>query len=268
MKVNNKIIAVTGGGSGIGRELVLQLVQKGARVAAIDINPDGLAETRSLAGEGKGRISLHRVDVADQEAVKALPEQIKSEHGAVDGLVNNAGIIQPFVSINELDDAIIEKVLKINLYGQIYLTKAFLPHLLARDEAHIVNVSSMGGFFPFRGQTLYGASKAAVKLFTEGLFLELQGTRVKATVVFPGAIDTSITQNSNVGLDLTRAREKVPFKPLSPQKAARQIISAMEKNKFQAFIGIDAKAMDFLYRIAPLWAAKIMNRIMDAVIPA
>ena len=210
MKVNNKVFTVTGGGSGIGRALVLKLANKGARVAAIDMNEVTLKETCNLAGGYNDRISLHVMNVSDRSAVVSLPETIIAAHGAVDGLINNAGIIQPFVRFNDLDSDDIERVLNYNLYGQIHMTKAFLPYLLERPEAHVVNISSMGGFFPVPGQTLYGASKAAVKLLTEGLYAELIGTNVKVTVVFPGAVDINIAQNSGVVLEAeTRIKHKV-----------------------------------------------------------
>jgi NAD(P)-dependent dehydrogenase (short-subunit alcohol dehydrogenase family) len=267
MKVNNKVIVVTGGGSGIGRELVLQLVQKGATVAAGDINPDSLEQTKTLAGENQGRISLHKLDVSNKDSVNRFLEEVLASHGAVDGLINNAGVIQPFMTVNDLDDNAIERVLHVNLYGQIYTTKAFLPHLLTRDVAHIVNISSMGGFFPFRGQTLYGASKAAIKLFTEGLYTELIDSNVKVTVVFPGSIDTNITRNSNVALDIMEAKNKLPFSPLPPQKAAQKIISGMEHDKFQVYVGTDSKVMNLLYKLNPRWSAKLVDRVMKAVLP-
>jgi short-subunit dehydrogenase len=268
MKANQKVIAVTGGGSGIGRELVLHLLKKGAEVAAIDINLDGLKETQNLAGENKDKVSLHVVDVTDKEAVATLPKAILEQHGAIDGIINNAGIIQPFVPISQLEHKTMDKVVNINFFGQINLTKAFLPYLMDREEAHIVNISSMGGFFPFQGQTLYGASKAAVKLFTEGLYVELKDTPVKVTVVFPGAIDTAITKNSDVDMDIDKAREETGFKPLPPEKAAEQIVDGMERDKFQVFVGPDSKAMNLLYRLNPKWAVKLMSRVMNSVMPA
>lgn len=267
MKVRDKVIAVTGAGSGMGRALTLALLDRGAYVAAIDINPDSLAKTRSLAGEYKDRISLHTVDVTDLKAVESLADAILEAQGVIDGLINNAGIIQPFISVEELDYQTIDKVLNINLYGQIYMTKSFLPYLKARETAHIVNISSMGGFFPFHRQTLYGASKGAVKMFSEGLFLDLHDSGIKVTVVFPGAIDTNITRNSKVDLDMDSARERIPFKPLLPKKAAQKIIQGMEHDKYQVFVGVDSKAMNALYRINPIWAVKLMNQIMNKVIP-
>ena len=192
MKMQNKVIVVTGAGSGIGRALTLKLVAMGAKVAAVDLNPDTLAETVNLAGSNKRKISTHIVNVSDKGAVDNLPQAVINAHGTVDGLINNAGIIQPFVKLADLDDKIIERVLNVNLYGVIYMTRAFLPHLLKRPEAHITNVSSMGGFFPVPGQTIYGASKAAVKLMTEGLYAELIDTNVGVTVVFPGVLEPKL----------------------------------------------------------------------------
>jgi len=156
MKVQNKVIVVTGGGSGMGRELVLNLLAKGARVAAVDVNEATLRETAQLSENNNVRLSLHIVNITDKDAVASLPEQVISKHGTVDGLINNAGIIQPFVRVNELDYAAIERVMNVNFYGTLYMTKAFLPHLLTRPEAHIVNVSSMGGSAGSRAKHLRG----------------------------------------------------------------------------------------------------------------
>ena len=188
MKVQGKVIVVTGGGNGIGRELALLLLRKGAKVAAVDISEKGLQETAELAGDLKTKISTHVVNITDREAVAALPQKVIATHGVIDGLINCAGIIQKFVRVKDLTLADIDRVMNVNFYGTVNMTIAFLTHLLSRPEAHLVNVSSMGGFLPVPGQTIYGASKAAVKLFTEGLYSELLDTPVQVTVVFPGAM--------------------------------------------------------------------------------
>lgn len=268
MKVMNKVLVVTGGGSGIGRALVLKLLASGARVAAVDLNEDTLQETVELAGQYKDKVSVHVLSVSDREAVAALPDNVIAAHGTVDGLINNAGIIQPFVRLNDLKFEAIERVLNVNLYGVIYMTKAFLPHLLARPVAHIVNVSSMGGFFPVPGQTLYGASKAGVKLLTEGLYAELLNTNIKVTVVFPGAIATNITQNSGLSLPAAAgdATRKLPM--TSPENAADLIIKGMEQDKFQVYVGNDARFMNFLYRLNPKFATRFMFNQMKGLLPA
>ena len=266
MKPTNKVIVVTGAGSGMGRALVLALLKRGARVVAVDLNESTLKETVALAGAA-GKVSAHVVNVSDRQAVEALPAEVIAAHGAVDGIINNAGIIQPFVRMNDLQYDAIERVLNVNHYGVIYMTKAFLPHLLQRPEAHIVNVSSMGGFFPVPGQSLYGASKAGVKLLTEGLYSELIDTNVRVTTVFPGAIATNISQNSGVTIAAPATSETAQsFPTTSAEDAADTIIRGMEDDKFQVYIGNDAKMMNYLYRLNPRRATRFMYSRMKALL--
>lgn len=269
MKTQNKIIVVTGGGNGIGRELVLHLLNKGARVAALDISEAGLKETAELAGAKKDNLSLHVVNITDRAAVEALPEQVIARHGAVDGVINVAGIIQPFVRINDLEYAAIERVMNVNFYGTLYVTKTFLPHLLKRPEAHIANVSSMGGFLPVPGQGIYGASKAAVKLMTEALHSELSNTNVKVTVIFPGAIGTNIADNSGVGhtLNMPGESQRQAIKMLTPGKAAQIIVDGIERDEYEILVGRDSAFMNFIYRVSSKRAARFISKQMASLLP-
>lgn len=187
MRIRDKVFVVTGGGNGIGQQVVWGLLTRGARVAAVDVSEAGLAQTASRA-LSVDRLSTHVVNVTDVAAVNALPEAVVAAHGAAHGLLNVAGIIQRFVKFGDLEPADIERVMNVNVYGVVNLCRAFLPLLVARPQAALVNVSSMGGFVPVPGQTIYGAPKAAVKLLTEGLRAELHGTNVAVSVVFPGAV--------------------------------------------------------------------------------
>lgn len=266
MKIKDKVWVVTGGGSGMGRELTLQLLEGGAKVAIADINQNAMNETASLAGEHSKNLSTHLINIADKEQVYSFPQTVIDAHGTVDGIINNAGIIQPFIKVNDLDYEHIERIININFYGTLYMVKAFLPHLLNRPEAHIANVSSMGGFIPFPGQTFYGASKAAVKLLTEGLYAELKDTKVHVTVIHPGAVNTNITENSGVeaptGID-TSAQESMT---LSAEKAASIMIRAIEKNKYRVMVGKDAQFLDFLYRLSPERATRFIAKQMSKMI--
>lgn len=264
MKVSGKIIVVTGAGSGMGRELTIQLVKKGARVAMVDIHPEALEQTAELAGRDK--VSLHVVNITDRETVELLPEQVKSIHGNVDGLINNAGIIQPFVDVKDLDYAVIERVMNVNFYGTFYITKAFLPDLLKRPEAHIANVSSMGGFIPFPGQTFYSASKAAVKILTEGLYSELKGTNVGVTVIHPGAVNTNIMKNSDLKSPASVTSSEGAQKILSAEKAATIMIDGIEQNKFRVLVGKDATMLDILYRFNPKMAVDLIVKKMKNMV--
>ncbi|WP_088104813.1 SDR family NAD(P)-dependent oxidoreductase [Halalkalibacter urbisdiaboli] len=264
MKVRGKVVVVTGAGGGIGRELVLNLLSKGASVAAVDINKEALEETVKQVREKSEKLSIHIVNLTDREAVEALPEKVITQHGAVDGIINNAGIIQPFVNIHELDYEKIKLVMDINFYGTLYMTKTFLPYLFDRPVGHITNVSSMGGFLPVPGQSIYGASKAAVKLMTEGLHAELKDTNVNVTVVFPGGVGTDIMKNSGAeGSRNTDTREQDMSKLLTPKEAAEIIVNGMENDEYRVLAGKDSKIMDRLYRLTPKRAAEMIAKKMS-----
>lgn len=263
MKLSNKVVVVTGAGSGMGRELAIQLVKKGTRIALIDINRKGLEQTAQLCGNTA--VSVHVADIAHRTAVEALPAAVIQQHGAVDCVINNAGIIQPFINVNDFDIERATRLMDINYYGTLYMIKSFLPHLLKRPEAHIANVSSMGGFIPFPGQTIYGASKAAVKLLTEGLYAELKDTQVSVTIIFPGAVNTNIMSNSGVKTPEEEAESKRTqgHLALPAAKAAAIIINAIETNQFRVMVGNDARMLDLLYRIAPKWAVNFITKQMS-----
>lgn len=266
MKIQNKVIVVTGGGSGMGRELVLHLLSKGAKVITIDINEAALQETVALAGDNKNSLGTFVVDITSKTAVEELLNKAIAQYGHVDGIINNAGIIQPFIKVNELTYEAIERVMNINFYGTLYMVKTFLPHLLTRPEAHIVNISSMGGFLPVPGQTIYGASKAAVKLFTEGLHSELINTNVKVTVVFPGAVNTNITKNSGLNMPPQPDTEAKAMKTLSAAKAAEIMIDGMQNDRYRVLVGKDASFMDLIYRLNPKRAAGFISKKMQALL--
>ena len=253
MQIADKVFVVTGGGNGIGREVVLQLIRRGARVAAVDLSADGLAETERLAAAPVGRLTTHTLSVADRAAVEALPDVVVAAHGEVDGVLNIAGIIQRFVHVEELSIEEIERVMAVNFWGTLYMDTTFLPLLKARPAAALLNVSSMGALVPVPGQGAYGASKGAVKLLTETLYAELRGTNVAVTLVFPGAIGTNITGNSGVevpNLEKVMASGKPP-KTTAPVEAARQIVDAVAEGKFRLLIGGDAKMLDRMSRVTP-----------------
>jgi short-subunit dehydrogenase len=264
MKLADKVLVVTGAGSGIARAVTLEAVRRGARVAAVDLNTTTLEETTTLAA-ADGAVSTHVLNLADRAAVEALPGQVIARQGAVDGLVHCAGIIQPFAKLQDLEYSAIERVFAVNWWGTLYLNKTFLPELLARPEGHIVNVASMGGFLPVPGQTVYGASKAAVKLLTEGLHSECAGTNVHVTAVFPGAVVTNITANSGVTIPIDDATAAAQTrKTTTPERAARDILDGMENNAYRVLIGRDAKLMDILYRLTPRRSARLIaDRMKD-----
>lgn len=256
MKVSDKVIVVTGAGGGIGRELVRQLLEKGAKVAAI-IHKNGLDKMKAFKEEYGNRISIHTANIANKEDVQRLPDEVIASHCCVDGIINNAGIIQPFISVNELEYEQIQWVMDVNFYGTLYMCKSFLPHLLIRPEAHIANVASMGGSLPIPQQTIYCASKAAVKMLTESLHSELRKTNVGVTLVIPGAVETDLVEKAKVEKE---GAESSTYKLLSPIVAASIIIEGIETKKYRVLAGNDSKIMDILYRLNPKKATELIAK--------
>lgn len=263
MKVINKNIVVTGGGNGMGRELTLNLLSKGARVIAVDINQSGLEETIRISGNNP-KLITRALDITNKQDVASFGDEIISTLGYIDAIINNAGIIQPFIPLKDLKFEQIDKVMNVNFYGTLYMTKVLLSHLLTRPEGHIVNIVSMGGFLPVPGQSSYGASKAAVKLMSEGLYSELLGTDVHVSVVFPGAIATDIKKNSQITDKSASDDEKNSKMLTSPSTAAEIIIKGMEKNKYRIFIVKDSKAMNFMYSLNPTFATGLIKKVMGS----
>jgi len=261
--LKKQVFVVTGGGNGIGREVVLHLLNQGSRVAAIDISNERLLETKKLSSKSEDQIKTYQLDITNLEKVEEVYQKIIKDFKQIDGLIHLAGIIQPFVKVLDLDYEHIERVMNVNFYGTVYLNKTFLPELLKRDQAYLVNVSSMGGFLPVPGQSIYGASKAAVKLLSEALYSELRETNVSVTVVFPGAINTSITKNSNVEMGESTDTSSAKHKMLEPGEAAKQIVKAMYKRRLYSYVGSDSKFMNFLYRLAPKRSTRMIAKKMD-----
>lgn len=262
MNVAQKTIAVTGAANGIGRAITLHLLNKGARVACIDKDEEGLHKTEREAGSLAVRLSCHAVDITQSVSLPSMVNQILHQHGCIDGLINNAGVIQPFTTVKNIDMKDIERVMNINFYGTVNMTRAMLPHLLPRKEAHIVNVCSMGAYVPVPGQVFYGASKAAVKLFTEGLHSELKNTGIGVSAAFPGAVATEITLHSGVKPPDIPASKMKNYARISPDKVAEAIVNGIENKAYHIFIGSDSKWMNTLFRISPEFAANMIQRKM------
>ena len=261
MKLNGKVLVITGAGNGMGRQMTLEALSRGASVFGVDLKEEALQETAKLANAGD-RFAYATANIADRDRVMALPAEVEAKFGAVDILVNNAGIIQPFVRVNQLEFKDIDHVMAVNFNGPVSMVKAFLPHLLKRPAAQIANVSSMGAYAPVPGQTVYGASKAAIKLFTEGLRTELYGTSVKVTLIYPGAIGTNIAANSGLKMEMPAGTEAKQPKTTSVEDAGRIMITAIENEVPRAFVGSDAKMLDRMARLMPVKVADIIYNQM------
>jgi butyryl-CoA dehydrogenase len=255
---DGRVAAITGAGSGIGRALAQELARRGAHLALSDIDETGLAETVTLC-EGSGvKVTSHRLDVADRDAVYAWADKVVEEHGKVNFIFNNAGVALA-ATIEAMSYEDFEWLMNINFWGVVYGTKAFLPHLKAAGEGHVVNLSSVFGLVSIPSQSAYNAAKFAVRGFTDSLRMELEieGAPVSATTVHPGGIKTNIGRNARIDAsvtDLTADPEEArnQFERLAitrPDKAARQILAAVERDRRRALIGPDAVVIDLISRL-------------------
>ena len=255
---DGRIAAITGAGSGIGRALARDLAGRGAHLALADIDEVGLAETVALC-EGAGvKVTSQRVDVADREAVFAWADQVVADHGTVHLVFNNAGVALG-ATIEAMAYEDFQWLMNINFWGVVHGTKAFLPHLEAAGEGHIVNLSSVFGLISVPSQSAYNAAKFAVRGFTDALRMELEtaGSPVSCTTVHPGGIKTNIARNARmddsvVALAGSADKARAEFDRVamtSPEKAARQILAAVQQNRRRALIGPDAKVIDLLSRL-------------------
>jgi short-subunit dehydrogenase len=263
MQISNAVFVVTGGGNGIGRQVVLNLLRRGAVVAAADLDPTALEQTSALAAVTSEQLSTHIVNVTDREAVEQLLSDVQTYHGHVDGIINVAGIIHRFVPIMDLSVEELERIMNVNLWGTVNMCKTFLPALTLRPSAAIVNISSLSALLPFAGQTFYGATKAAVKLFSEGLYQELRHLNIAVTTVFPGNISTDISGNSGVAA-LDPQGRKAPV--TTPEVTAGKIVQGMEKGSFRVVIGTDAKMLDAMSRISSRRATDFIGAQMKSVL--
>lgn len=269
-KFQDKVAAITGAGSGIGRALALDLAGRGCHLALSDINEVGLAETVRQIGTPGVRVTAQAVDVADRRAVYDWADQVVAEHGKVNLIFNNAGVaLGSTIEGMSYDD--IEWLMNINFWGVVYGTKAFLPHLKASGEGHIANVSSVFGLAGIPTQGAYNAAKFAVRGFTECLRQELDMTDsgVSATSIHPGGIKTAIARsarmNSNIadlGLDVDGSTAKLERAFItSPEKAARIILRAVERNQRRVLVGPDAYVYDWMVRLLPSRYQDIATRL-------
>jgi len=253
--IRGKVAVVTGAGSGIGRALACALARRGALLAISDVDGTGLAETAKQVRVIGAKVHEARLDVTDRAAVLRYADDVAAEFGTVNIVINNAGIA--FTGdVEQMSFEQIERVIDVDFWGVVNGTKAFLPHLIASGDGHVVNISSLFGLMAVPGQSAYNAAKFAVRGFTEALREEmlLAGHPVQVTCVHPGGIKTAIARNAGAvdGQD-PRALAELFDKKLartSADSAAKTIVRAVLGNRPRSVVGLDAKALDLLVRVA------------------
>ena len=267
-----KVAAVTGAGSGIGQALALELGRSGAVVAISDVDTEGLAQTEEQLKAIGAPVRSDRLDVTEREAFQLYADQVNEQFGKVNQIYNNAGIAYTGdVDISQFKD--IERVMDVDFWGVVNGTKAFLPHLVASGDGHIVNVSSLFGLMSMPGQAAYNAAKFAVRGFTEALRQEmvLNGDPVKVTSVHPGGIKTAIARNATTAEGVnSEAQSKFFDKRLAsttPQRAAEIILDGVRKNKARVLVGPDAVVLDLIVRITGSGYQRLFAPVIGRIKP-
>jgi butyryl-CoA dehydrogenase len=256
---SGRVAAITGAGSGIGRALALDLAGRGAHVALSDVDEAGLAETVGRC-EGRGtKVTSQRLDVADRDAVFAWADAVVEEHGRANLIFNNAGVALT-ATVEKMSIEDFTWLMDINFWGVVHGTQAFLPHLKASGEGHVVNISSVFGLLSIPSQSAYNAAKFGVRGFTDSLRMELEieGAPVSSTTVHPGGIKTNIVRNSRLDPSAAgvagddKAKLVLDFDKVArttPEKAAKVILAGVEANRRRVLIGPDARLFDLAARL-------------------
>ena len=248
-----KVAAVTGAGSGIGQALAVELARSGASVAISDVDTEGLAATEEQLKVIGAPVKADRLDVTEREAFELYADAVKAHFGKVNQIYNNAGIaFIGDIEVSQFKD--IERVMDVDFWGVVNGTKAFLPHLIASGDGHVINISSVFGIFAVPSQSAYNAAKFAVRGFTESLRQEMLVAKrpVKVTCVHPGGIKTNIARNADQaeGRDHEKlSKEFDKLARMNPEKAARVILRAVEKGRARVLVGWDAHALDAFVRL-------------------
>ena len=280
----NKVSVVTGAGSGMGRYLALNLAQKGSDVVICDINQKALNETEDLIKAYNVSCSSLNLDLREKNNIDTLVEETISNHGKVDLLFNNAGVVtaSPFLEMKESDW---DWCNDLNYNSLVYCSRAFLPHLMKENESALVNTSSIFGIITTPNNTVYHATKFAVRGFTESLAMELRDDPIQINCVYPGHIGTNIVldarfkkeilltngeyaKDSN-GKLLTVEDVGSTFREtgMNPNKAAKIILKGVKKNKRRIFVGLDAKVMEIAQRLSPSHYIRIIPILNLLIFP-
>ncbi|HEY7052827.1 MAG TPA: SDR family NAD(P)-dependent oxidoreductase [Mycobacterium sp.] len=267
-----KVAVVTGAGSGIGQALAMELGRSGAKLAISDVDMAGLSRTEERLRYAGAPVKADRLDVTDRDRFLAYADEVKDHFGVVNQIYNNAGIaFTGNVEMTQFND--MEHVMNVNYWGVVHGTKAFLPHLIASGDGHVINVSSLWGIFSAPGQSAYNASKFAVRGFTEALRQEmmLAGYPVKVTAVYPAGIKTAIARNASAaeGLDKNELAELFDTRlgRENPDRTARVILNGVRKDKVRLLVGPGARSLDLLVRVTASGYQRLLSPVTARLIP-
>jgi short-subunit dehydrogenase len=271
-RFTGRTAVLTGAASGIGEQLAHGLAARGSDLVLVDrdaLRLDAVAERIRAAHPGR-TVEALVVDLADRTAVTGLAERIRARHPELGLLVNNAGVALGG-RFDQLDLAQFEQVMAVNFTAPLLLIHHLLPALTAAGGSHLVNVSSLYGLIAPPGQSAYSASKFALRGLSEALRSELAESGVGVTTVHPGGVRTRIAESAEIGAGVP-AGEVEPQQRMfaalltyPPEKAAREILEAVERRRGRVLIAASAKLPDVLARLMPVNHMRVIGRLTAAV---
>ena len=280
----DKVAVITGAGSGMGRQLAINLAKENCNVVICDINKKTIQETEDIIRKYNVSCTALNLDLREEKNIFTLLETTLKNFSKVDLLFNNAGVVAPssFLNLSEKDW---DWCNDINFNALVKLTRIFLPHLMKNEEAALINTSSIFGIITTPNNTVYHSSKFAVRGFTESLAMELRDEKIQIHSVYPGHIGTNIVLDAKFDKDFlstnTNKAEDTDNNPvtiqefgstfrdtgMSPDKAAKIILKGVKKNKKRIFVGLDAKVMEIAQRITPSHFMKLIPFLNLLIFP-
>ncbi len=256
----NKVVWITGATSGIGEALVLAFAKEGAKLVISARRADELQRVKNTLKTADENVLILPLDLSDTSNVNALTQQVISTFGRIDILINNGGISQRSLT-KETPLEIDRKIMEVNFFGTIALTKSVLPHLLKQKSGHIIAMSSIAGKFGFYFRSAYSASKHALHGFFESLRMEIYNDNVNVLIVCPGKIKTNISINAVTGDGGKHNKmDESQEQGLSAEACAQQILQAIEKKKEEVFIGGKELRAVWVKRLFPKLFSKIIRK--------
>ena len=259
--LHNKVVVITGAASGIGRALALECAGRGARRFLADIDEAGLADVCAQVQAAGTPCQTQRVDAGSEADIFALAQACAERYGGADVLINNAGVTL-VSSVDKLQTPDAQWLMNINFWGVVHGCRAFLPQMRTRPEAMLVNISSIFAMVSVPSQSMYNAAKAAVRGFSDSLREELRSSSVAVLCVHPGGIRTNIANSARMAdlslLEMSAQQMRDGFSQnarTTPEQAATAIVRAIERGQTRLMIGMDARILDWVYRLFPAKAS-------------
>lgn len=260
MNFNNSVIWITGASSGIGEALTYALHERNARLIISSRRRERLEEVKNNCAGNKDNIYVLPLDLADTESLALKAEEALRFFGHIDYLFNNGGISQRSLAV-ETDMEVVRKVMEVNFFGTVALTRALLPSMIDRQQGHIVVTSSVMGKFGTRMRSTYAASKHALHGWFDSLRQEVADQNIDVTLVCPGFIKTNVTVNALKGDGSTLGEmSKGQQNGMSPDVCARKMLGGIEKGKEEFYIGGKEVWAVWLKRLAPRLLNKVLRK--------